>query len=82
MKTIQKPRILKISSIGEHRKTHTKAQIRLEGKWLVTAGLIPEKHVLITIQDQVYSSCTCRNNQEGQSIVLAALYLFKRRNKQ
>lgn len=48
MKTIQKPRILKISSIGEHRKTHTKAQIRLEGKWLVTAGLIPEKHVLIT----------------------------------
>ena len=48
MKIIQKPRILKVISIGENRKSLTKAQIRLEGKWLVTAGLIPDKHVVIT----------------------------------
>lgn len=48
MKTIQKPRILKVIAVGENRKSFTMAQIRLEGKWLVDAGLIPEKHVLIT----------------------------------
>ncbi len=41
-------RVLKIVSVGEHRKKNLKAQIRLEGKWLVTAGLIPERHVVIT----------------------------------
>lgn len=41
-------RILKIASIGEHRKLNQKAQVRLEGKWLVRAGLIPEKFVEIT----------------------------------
>ncbi len=40
--TIQKPRILKVIAVGENRKSFTMAQIRLEGKWLVDAGLIPE----------------------------------------
>ena len=48
METTNKPRILKVISVGENRKALTKAQIKLEGKWLVTAGLIPDKHVLIT----------------------------------
>lgn len=48
MDTTNMQRILKVISVGENRKQLTKAQIRLEGKWLVTAGLIPEKHVLIT----------------------------------
>lgn len=41
-------RILKVISVGEHRKLKQKGQIRLEGKWLVEAGLLPEKHVEIT----------------------------------
>lgn len=41
-------RILKVAAVGEDRKKHLKAQIRLEGKWLVAAGVIPESHVLIT----------------------------------
>ena len=48
METTNKPRILKVIPVGENRKQLTKAQIRLEGKWLVTAGLIPDKHVVIT----------------------------------
>jgi hypothetical protein len=41
-------RIIKIASVGEHRRLNRKAQIRLEGMWLVKAGLTPEKHVEIT----------------------------------
>lgn len=43
-----KKRILKVASIGENRKKRLKAQIRLQGKWLVAAGLIPETHVEVT----------------------------------
>ncbi|MHC1740150.1 MAG: hypothetical protein AB9897_03450 [Anaerolineaceae bacterium] len=43
-----KKRVLKIISVGEFRKKHLKAQIRLEGKWLVTAGLIPDTYVEVT----------------------------------
>lgn len=41
-------RILKVASVGEHRKLKQKGQIRLEGMWLVKAGLTPEKHVEVT----------------------------------
>jgi hypothetical protein len=41
-------RILKIASVGEHRKLNRKAQVRLEGLWLVSAGLTPEKYVVVT----------------------------------
>ena len=41
-------RVLKIASVGENRKLNRKAQIRLEGLWLVKAGLTPEKHVEVT----------------------------------
>lgn len=41
-------RILKIASVGEHRKLNKKGQIRLEGRWLVSAGLTPEKYVVVT----------------------------------
>lgn len=41
-------RILKIASVGEHRRLNRKAQIRLEGLWLTQAGLIPEKYVEVS----------------------------------
>lgn len=41
-------RVLKVASVGEHRRLNRKAQIRLEGKWLVAAGLTPEKYVEVT----------------------------------
>jgi len=41
-------RKLKVASIGEHRNKNHTAQIRLQGKWLVSAGIIPNTHVFIT----------------------------------
>ncbi len=41
-------RILKVASVGEHRRLNQKAQVRLEGKWLVKAGITPEKFVEVT----------------------------------
>ena len=41
-------RILKVASVGEYRRLNQKAQVRLEGKWLVKAGILPEKHVEVT----------------------------------
>lgn len=41
-------RVLKVASVGENRKKNLKAQIRLEGKWLLVAGIPPESHVLVT----------------------------------
>jgi hypothetical protein len=43
-----KKRVLKVEAVGEFRKKHLKAQIRLEGKWLVAAGLVPDTHVEVT----------------------------------
>jgi hypothetical protein len=48
MEKESKKRILKITSVGEFRRKNLKAQVRLEGKWLVAAGLIPETHVEVT----------------------------------
>jgi len=41
-------RVLKVAAVGEHRRLNQKAQVRLEGKWLVKAGIFPEKHVEVT----------------------------------
>ena len=41
-------RILKVSSVGENRRMNLKAQIKLEGKWLLVAGILPESHVVVT----------------------------------
>lgn len=41
-------RILKVESFGEFPKKNLKAQIRLQGKWLVMAGVPPESHVVVT----------------------------------
>lgn len=41
-------RILKVASVGEQRRLNQKAQVRLQGKWLVTAGMTPEKYVEIS----------------------------------
>jgi len=40
-----KKRVLKVADIGDHFKKQVKPQIRLEGKWLLAAGMTPESHV-------------------------------------
>jgi hypothetical protein len=40
-----KKRILKVISGWDYQRDHVKPQIRLEGKWLIAAGLNPESHV-------------------------------------
>lgn len=41
-------RVLKVASVGENRRENLKAQIRLEGKWLLVAGIPPESYVVVT----------------------------------
>ena len=42
-----KPRILKVAEVGDFWKKQTRPQIRLEGKWLAKAGILPNRHVLV-----------------------------------
>ena len=42
-----KPRILKVVEVGDFWKKQTKPQIRLEGKWLAKAGILPNRHVRV-----------------------------------
>ena len=37
--------VLKVQDSGDHYRKVVKPQIRLEGKWLLTAGLVPEDKV-------------------------------------
>jgi hypothetical protein len=46
--TIQTPRTLKVQNVGDYFKKEVKPQIRLQGKWLLAAGLKPDCHVCIT----------------------------------
>jgi hypothetical protein len=43
-----KKRILKVISGWDYQKDRVKPQVRLEGKWLIAAGLIPESHVEVS----------------------------------
>jgi hypothetical protein len=42
------PRILKVEAFGDYPKKCLKAQIRLQGLWLIHAGVPPESHVEVT----------------------------------
>ena len=37
--------VLKVHDSGDHYRKEVKPQIRLEGKWLLKAGLVPEDRV-------------------------------------
>jgi len=41
-------RILKIRDVGDHYCEQVIPQIRLQGKWLQKAGLVPGKHVQVS----------------------------------
>ena len=42
------PRTLKVQDTGDFFKKQVRPQIRLEGQWLLAAGLKPNTHVRIT----------------------------------
>lgn len=46
--SLQKPRTLKVQDIGDYFRKEVTPQIRLQGKWLLAAGLKPETQVCIT----------------------------------
>lgn len=46
--TLSKPRKLKVQDVGDFFRKEIKPQIRLQGKWLLTAGLKPGQQVYIT----------------------------------
>ena len=41
------PRILKVAEIGDFWAKRTMPSIRLQGKWMLRAGVIPNRHVQI-----------------------------------
>ncbi len=43
-----KPRLLKVAEVGDFWKKRTKPQIRLEGKWLMRAGIQPNSYVEVS----------------------------------
>lgn len=45
MTTDLKKRILKVTNIGDGYRKEVVPKIRLEGKWLLAAGITPESHV-------------------------------------
>ena len=45
---IIKPRVLKVQDSGDHYRKDVKPQIRLEGKWLLIAGLLPEDRIEVS----------------------------------
>ena len=46
--TVQAPRTLKVLNVGDYFRKEVKPQIKLQGKWLLAAGLKPDSHVRIT----------------------------------
>ena len=42
------PRILKVVEIGDFWAKRTMPSIRLQGKWMLRAGVLPNRHVQIT----------------------------------
>ena len=42
-----KKRILKVEEVGDFWRKKTMPRIRLKGKWLAQAGIIPNRHVQI-----------------------------------
>ena len=46
--TLSKPRTLKVHDVGDYYRKEIIPQIRLQGKWLLGAGLQPDTHVYVT----------------------------------
>ena len=46
--SLQKPHVLKVRNIGDRYWKEVIPQIRLQGKWLLNAGIQPDCHVQIT----------------------------------
>jgi len=42
------PRVLKVVEIGDFWAKRTMPSIRLQGKWMLKAGVLPNRHVQIT----------------------------------
>ena len=64
----QKIRCLKVLEIGDFHKRNTVPQIRLQGKWLVQAGIYPNSHVEISNpQPGVLMIIPRRGMEGGQS---------------
>lgn len=42
------PRVLKVAEIGDFWAKRTMPSIRLQGKWMLRAGVLPNRHVQIT----------------------------------
>ena len=57
--TLSKPRKLKVQDVGDYYKKEVIPQIKLQGKWLLVAGLPPDKKVRITnpIQGTLIVEC-------------------------
>jgi len=45
---LSKPRMLKVQDVGDYYRKEVIPQIRLQGKWLIAAGLQPDTHVQVT----------------------------------
>ena len=45
---MKKFRVLKVQDTGDYYKKEVRPAIRLQGKWLLTAGLQPGKQVQVT----------------------------------
>ena len=45
---LRNPRKLKVQDVGDHYRKQVIPQVKLQGKWLLTAGLKPDTHVQIT----------------------------------
>ena len=46
--SMKTPRTLKVQDVGDYFRKEVKPQIKLQGKWLLAAGLKPGSHVHIT----------------------------------
>ena len=47
-KSITNPRVLKVEEIGDFWAKRTMPSIRLQGKWMVQAGVLPNRHVQVS----------------------------------
>jgi hypothetical protein len=47
-KAISTPRVLKVEEIGDFWAKRTIPSIRLQGKWMVQAGVLPNHHVQVS----------------------------------
>ena len=42
-----KKRILKVEEVGDFWRKKTVPRIRLKGKWIARAGILPNRHVIV-----------------------------------